>query len=151
MALPTLASVAELASWLNVPIQDGDARAVLVLESASGLARSAAGQTWVDGNQNLDGVPDGVRAIVLTAAARAWHNPTGASQSSTGPFQASYPSGVHLTDDERDALASYRTSAAGGLWTISTTRGDMETKLVRRDHIIDAPGGAIVVTEVEDY
>lgn len=121
MALPALATVSELASWMGTPIDDGDARAELLLESASGLVRSAAGLTWVDENDELTDVHPDARTITLTAAARAWANPSGASQTSTGPFSSSWPSTPMLTTEERATLTRLRTST-GGLYTIATTR-----------------------------
>lgn len=149
MTLPTLATVTELASWLGVPIDPESERAWLILESASGLVRSAAGQTWVDASGNLTDVAPDARTITLTAAARAWANPTGAVDKTTGPFRngwASGETGVLLTEGERATLARLAARGFGGLFTISTTRGDFETRTM-----VDVQGGHSIEVDLPDH
>ena len=149
MALPALATTVELGQWLGSAIPTGDLRAQLLLESASGLVRSAAGQTWVDDDGQLGDVHPDARTITLNAAARAWANPTGVTQKSTGPFTATWSPGantVTLTDHERRTLAVLREGGWGGLTTISTTRGDIETGSL----MVDVEGGAQIEVGVPD-
>jgi hypothetical protein len=122
VALPRLASVDKLASWLGATIERDDRRAQEVLDAASGLVRAAAGQAWVtsDGELITD-VPAVAVTVTLTAAARAWMNPAGASDQRTGPFGASWPTGaagVMLTPDEREMLSALK----GGVSGLSSVR-----------------------------
>lgn len=131
MSLPALATVAEFAAWLGIVIDDEDARAVLMLESASGLVRSAAGQTWVDDSNDITDVPADVRSITLAVAARAWANPTSQTDGgASGPFRAggwdATAAGLVLTDDEKVILGRYRGTGVGGLFTIRTTRSEYD-------------------------
>jgi hypothetical protein len=130
MSLPALASPSDLAAFLNLTIEDDDARAELVLRLASGLVRQAAGQTWVDGGGDLADVPEVAFAVCLQSAARAWVNPTAASQTSTGPFQSSHSSGVMLTDDEREQLAPLSGESIGGLSSITMRAGVDPSRIV---------------------
>jgi len=56
-------------------------------------------------------VPDGAKGVVLVAAARAYSNPTGATQELVGPYQFSRPGANLLTKAER---ASIRRHGGGG-------------------------------------
>jgi hypothetical protein len=50
-------------------------------------------------------IPDAADPIILSALARAYLNPTNATQLGAGPFTASFPAGgVYLTKAERGAL-----------------------------------------------
>lgn len=129
MALPPLASVEDLASWLGVTFEEDTpaiTRAALVLDAASALVRAEAGRTWATGETLDEDVPADVIAITLRVAANMWANPTGATQRSAGPFSESY--GAGLTDEDRTDLGRYR--GTSGLFTISTTRCDPETESV---------------------
>jgi hypothetical protein len=123
MSLPALASPSDLAAFLNVAIDDDDARAALLLRLASSLVRQAAGEAWVDSEGDLDNPPDVAVTVCLQSAARAWTNPTAASQSSTGPFQQSYESGIILTPEERELVASLSTSAVSGISSLTLRAG----------------------------
>lgn len=125
MALSPLASVDDLATWLGVTLEGVAAeRAGAVLDAASAMVRAEAGQDW-DGTE----APADVIALVIRVAANMWANPTGVSQQATGPFSVSY--GSALSDADRDLLGKHKPH--GGLFTISTTRGCMETDSVYVD------------------
>lgn len=60
-------------------------------------------------------IPDDLRAVVLTSAARGWENPTMMPRESVGTYSPSYAqsgfnlgAGVYLTDSERAVLDRYR-------------------------------------------
>ena len=132
MALPPLATVEQLSDLLEQPIDPDNPRAVAVLAGASALVRTYTGQDWVDDDGNLTEVPDGVVTVVLQVAERKWRNPSGAIHETTGPFSVRYSErsgdGLFLTDTERRMLARYKRDA---LWSMSTTRGEVETGSVR--------------------
>ena len=132
MALPPLATVQDLSDWLDQPIDPANSRAVAVLSAASSLVRSYTQQDWVDEAGALVEVPDDVVTVVLQVAERKWRNPSGAIHETTGPFSVRYSErsgdGLFLTDTERRMLARYKRDA---LWSMSTTRGEVETGSVR--------------------
>jgi hypothetical protein len=130
MALAPLASITDLAGWLGTTPQGDDAtRAELVLSAVSALVRSEARRTWED----LP-VPEVIRAVTLTVAARVYRNPEAAASYSltTGPFGKSLTFadpkavGLFLTDDEK--LTISRSVPGGrrqrGLYTLRTYRDD---------------------------
>jgi hypothetical protein len=130
--LPALAEIDDLADWLGNPMvadTDHEARAAAVLRAASASVRRAAGETWVDENGDLDAVPEHVWSLTLQIAARMWANPTGARQQATGPFSTTFEPPV-LTDEEISQLTGPKRTAHGGVWTLSTTRGEVETRRV---------------------
>lgn len=135
MALPPLATLEELAAEVDDDAVLTSRRAPRLLARASALVRSFTGQTWVDENGDLvDDVPDAVVEVVLAAAARAWRNPSGVVQDTTGPFTVRWSErsaeGIFLTDDERLMLGPWRT---GGLWTQCVTRNDPYLDQIRED------------------
>lgn len=137
--LPSLADLEAFKQWPGVNVPAGkDESAQAVLDAASAIVRSEAGQDWVsDGSpQTLsDDLPDIVPVIVVTMSARVWNNPNGFIQRSTGPFSGSYAQwaalGLVLTDQEKAQLVPASGAKRPGLWTLSTTRGDIpDTKSV---------------------
>lgn len=121
MALAALASLDELADWLDLSAtQISVARAQSVLDVVSAVVRAEARVTW-------DGVPvpDAVRGVVLRVAAREYRNPTGADRQTTGPFSTGGGDigGIILTDEEK-AIIRGAIGQQRGLWTQGTTRGD---------------------------
>lgn len=147
MALPALASVSALATWLHATIDDEDARAQAVLATASTLVRSRAGKNWVDAEGALESdIPDGIGQVVVLVAARLWLNPTSATQTTTGPFAASWSSGFELTDAEAamvdDAIGATKIR---GLGVISTTRSPVGVETY-----VDVEGGQPIVADVPD-
>lgn len=127
MSYPTLVETTALESLLGVTFDAADSvRAVEVLRIVSASVRRAARQTWVDDEGDIEEVPEDVRGLVLEAAATLWVNPTGVSYQSAGPFAANFTD--PLSEDERTRLRhDYAEGQVGGLGTISTTRGPVET------------------------
>ena len=122
MALPPLVRIADLSALSGAPIANDDPRAGAVLARVSALVRSYTGQTWVDENDDLADVPDDVQSVVLAVAERVWRNPAGAIQITKGPFTTRLAEaageGLYLTETEKSILGKWRTSGAGGLWTM---------------------------------
>jgi hypothetical protein len=91
----------DLSSFLGVSFDVTEqTRATFIL----GLVMGEAGSI-------VSPVPDGAKGIILSAAARAYSNPTQVSQELIGPYQTSRPSQPMLTKAERSAL---RRHAGGG-------------------------------------
>lgn len=133
MPSPSLADVVALSEWLGQDIPDAQQpRAQALLVAASALVRSETGRTWLDDEGALEAVPDEVHTVVVACAARVWLNPSGVTQEATGPFSASYgenaAQGLYLTPTESEILGRYKTSS--GLWTLPTTRDDVETDTI---------------------
>lgn len=113
MALPPLASVAELEGWLGItasPVQ----RAEAILAAASTLVRTHSGRSWVD----ADGEPEealsetqleAAKTVVLAVTGRVWRNPSGLTQEVVGPFSRSIAAwaamGLELTDSEKQMIS----------------------------------------------
>ena len=140
-----LVTTTELFTWLGVDegsVSTADTnRAQGYIDAASARVRSEARQTWLnEAGDALEGVPDEIPGIVLQVAERKWRNPSGVVHETAGPFSARHSediaSGIYLTEDEAERLKAYRPSQTGGLYTIRTTRGDLET----RDGDIDVVG-----------
>lgn len=128
MALPSLATVEDLAVWVDEPLLPDDPRALAVLRMASARVRSYTGRTWVDADSGeLTDIPEEVWSVVVQVAARGWLNPTGIVQDTTGPFTVRYPEehgqGIFLTDSEKAQLDPYR-QGRRSLWTQRTTHED---------------------------
>lgn len=126
MALPALATVEDLAAWLDESIDPTDPRALAVLRMASARVRSYTGRTWVDDSGDLTDVPDEVWSVTVQVAARAYTNPSGIVQETTGPFTARWPEEhgqvLFLTAAEQAALDPYRSRPT--LWTMRTEHDD---------------------------
>jgi hypothetical protein len=72
----------------------------------SGLLGASATVTYDHGHTV---VPDGIKAVCMQAAARAFDSPTQLKTENTGPFALSRVAlGVQLTDQEKRALDRYR-------------------------------------------
>lgn len=134
MTLPTLATVDDLERRLGQAIPDRD-QAEALLERASSKIRAYVRRTWVDPDTGLlDGVPEhpDVRGIAVEMVYRAITNPAGVTQDTAGPFSVSFGSDaaqrIYLQRSEKDELAPIR--RGGGLGTIPTTRGPIETTTV---------------------
>lgn len=124
--LPAFATIDDLDARNPAGIAGDETRAQAALDDASALIRSAAGKTWVDDDNELANVPDIVVTICCRAALRSFTNPAGVTQQTAGPFSASYANGstdVYLTKGERSEVRA--AAGKGGLWTQSTTRGDI--------------------------
>lgn len=108
MALPPLATVADLEARLGHPITDPaeQARANALLADASALVRFAAGQTWVDENDNLTVVPDLAVTVTCQAALRGWYNPANIESAQLGAVSVRYGN-AWLTAQETAQLAEF--------------------------------------------
>lgn len=125
MALPSLATVDDLATWLGTTITDED-RAEAILTAASTLVRSTSGRSWVD----ADGEPeegltetelDAAHTVVLMVAARVRNNSEGVISQTSGPYSKTVAAwaayGLELTDVEKGLI-----SPAGGVAGLTSIR-----------------------------
>ncbi|MBB1253174.1 hypothetical protein H3146_07290 [Streptomyces sp. OF3] len=98
----------DLALYLGVGEIQGD-RADLLLAQATALAEAV-----------VMPLPDGATAVVLSAAARAYSNPAGATYETIGPMSVQRPqAGLYLTKAEKTALKSM--AGRGGAFTVDPT------------------------------
>lgn len=137
MALPLLASPADLGALLGQTLADDDARARALLGRASTLVRTYTRQSWTTPVGTLpDDLPDAVREVTLSVAERAWRNPTGLRETaqavgfsySSGPAWSS-DSGFYLSATDRMMLADYVAAPEGtatGLAVLATTKADRD-------------------------
>lgn len=127
--LPPLADIEQFSARLPGGLDPADeTRAEALLEDASALVRSEAGVDWVDAGGELTDVPDIIRVTVLAAAKRAFINPDGVTAEAIQDYQASFSSAspdIYLTKQERAAVR--RAVGRRGVFTISTTRTDLDT------------------------
>lgn len=128
--LPAFATIDEFANRLPGGISDDDStRAQAALDDASALIRNETGKTWVTDDELDADVPDIVVTVTCRAAMRAFVNPTGLVQDTTGPFSASFAnasSDVYLTKNEKSDVR--RAAGKSGLWTQCVTRGPIEVR-----------------------
>ena len=115
----------------HVGSEIGDARALALVEDAVAIVRqhpSVGDWTYADGSDKP--VPQILKTVTKQVAARMWRNPTGARQETTGPFSTTYASAdvAALTDTEYQHLSRLggESPSGGGLWTLGTTRGELE-------------------------
>lgn len=141
MALPSLATVDDLADWLGETIASDDPKATAILFAASTLVRSFTGMTGVD--DWVTTVPDDAKVVTVMVSARLWANPKQASQEATtlGTYSHSASwrgDGLYLTQVEKSMLDQY--GATSGLWVQPTTRGEIvpETGSI---YYVDVAGG----------
>lgn len=129
MALPALATIAQLETRLGVPVGSLAgvelAQAQALLEDASELVRAETGKSWVD-EDNLPIAPGPVQTIVCQIVIRYLKNPDGYTSESEDGYTwrregTDVDGGLYLTDQERRLLSRYSTSN-GGLYTIPTTK-----------------------------
>jgi hypothetical protein len=140
--LPPFATAADVEAELGRALDSARdvQRVEWLLDKASLLIRSETGATWVDDDNELDGSAsdepaqalDTFQHVATSVVARCVRNPTGVTEEAAGPFSQSFEenaSGVYLTKTELAMLAAVVTSAGsvGGLRTVSTTRGPVET------------------------
>jgi len=87
-------STDDLATFLGLTGNLDTARAQQLLDLAVDLCTAV-----------VNPLPSTALAVVLSAAGRAYSNPTGVTTEAAGPFQVTRPSaGVYLTKSERSAL-----------------------------------------------
>ena len=146
MARPVLADIEALNVALDTPVTN-EAQALSLLHRASAIVRAYAGQTWLDDDGNLEGVPDDVPGVVVSMVERATRNPDGgvSNQETVGPFAWSRSFGddaaqrLYLTAMDKLVLGS--AIGASPLGIITTTRGPLETPSV--SDYWDLPEGVI--------
>lgn len=107
--MANIAELTELASFLQVDLDTATAN-LLLLDLAQGLI------TEVIGDQSP--WPSIAKSIALTAAGRAYRNPDGLRQDTTGGTTSVfndplYTMGVYLTADERAALGKWLNGPGG--------------------------------------
>jgi hypothetical protein len=102
--MPLTVTASDLETFLGLDAIDTD-RADQLIGLAMDLVESI-----------VSPAPDAAKAIVLTAAARAYANPEGLTQELVGPYQASRPAaGIYLTKSERASLR--RLAGVGGAFS----------------------------------
>jgi hypothetical protein len=133
--LPSLVTLDDLYQEVEDPAVHTSGRAQRAIDRASTLVRTHTGLSFVDENEELTDVPDAAFEVTLAAAARAWWNPKGVIQDTTGPFTVRYSEqqaeGVYLTDAEEKMLDTLRTKAR--LWTQSVEKDDPYLDEIRFD------------------
>lgn len=104
-------TAAMLETYLGATVDE--TRASLLITQASNL---------VDVYFSPEDAPDAADAVVLSAASRAYVNPSGVTSEMTGPYQVTRPSaGVYLTKAERTTLR--RLATGGGAFSIDLIPG----------------------------
>lgn len=101
-----------VASRLGEPIDDAAdrLRVEAFIDDASAQVRTLAGATWVDDEGELlgdDEIPPTVRAVVASAAMRAYLNPDALTSATFGGYAEARGAavvGVYLTGDEKKAV-----------------------------------------------
>lgn len=123
-----------LAVWAQErPLADVEF-ATLVIDSVSVLLRHYGDEFW-----EMATLPPRVRDIGYFVARNYYLNPDLARQESTGPIQTTLDNkvlqGVELTEEQIAQVQALAGDAVGdldGIWSMSTTRGPVETG--QRDH-----------------
>lgn len=121
--MAALVTISELSAWARQEVGYDDAWAITVLEAASELVRSAAGQpTWERAT-----APARAKQICAHVAARTYLNPDSvSSEGNLGPLGGDriveeLAKALHLTAAERDELGAMAPAGGGaggrgGLW-----------------------------------
>lgn len=119
-----LASVDDLQKLMKRTFSGGDLeQANMVLQIVSSWARAVSGRSWLDAPT---GVPADVVGVVLTASRRELSNPDRVIMRTKGPFSVTYdkPPVGFFSAGELSILKRFARKL-GGLFTVSTTRGDV--------------------------
>lgn len=109
----TVPTAEDLALYLDLGEING-ARADLLIQQAINLCMAIVAP-----------LPEGASAVVLSAAARAYVNPQGATYETIGPMSVQRPQstgGLYLTKSEKTALKSM--AGRGGAFTVDPTPAD---------------------------
>lgn len=116
--MAALASPSDLGEFLQLSIEEDDARAVLVIRMASAAVCQVAGS--VSDAWEIGDVPEVAWSVTVAAAARLWANPTGQTDRSVGPFRDGWDVGSTgiLTADEREQVAALNTTSVSGLSSV---------------------------------
>lgn len=102
--MPLDLNAQDLSVYLGVEVDE--ARANMLINHAMLLCESI-----------VSPVPDAAEPVVLSAAARAYSNPSFATQEMEGPYQVTRPSGgVYLSPAERAALRRF--AGGGGAFSV---------------------------------
>jgi hypothetical protein len=128
--LPPLVTVSDLEQRLGVAVGSlaglDLARAEAAISDASALAR-LYGRDWVDADGTTIAAPDAVLVVVVSAAKRAYDNPTNYQGESLGDGSYSWQAGqgdalIYLSDAEVRLIrtADAKAGGAGGLVTTRT-------------------------------
>lgn len=122
MALVPLATVEDMETRLGKPISDGAERdrAAALIADASTLVRHEVGQTWVNAEGDLENVPDVAVMTALSAAMRAWFNPSQIESAQLGAVSIRYGD-VWLTAVERERLGTL--NGRVGFHSVNTNHG----------------------------
>lgn len=126
--LSAFAEVDDLrARGVNIPVEAAAvARAQAALDDVSAEIRAVAGKTW-DGEDT----PDIVFTVCCSAARRAYENPSNLRSQSIDGYadtrDGTVIGGVELTDDEKHKVQQAAGGTSPGIWTLGTTRGELET------------------------
>ena len=134
MSEPVLASYEDLEARMGT--SPDTTRALAALSDASALIHLVSNYRWIDEDGDLVAdVPGAVLAICCSAARRVLENPTQLSNEtetianySQSQTYAVASNDVYLTKSELVRIR--QASGASGISTVSTTRGDLETKEV---------------------
>lgn len=123
MALVPLATVEDMETRLGkaIPVGTERDRAQALIADASTLVRHEVGRTWVDAEGELQDVPDVAAMTALSAAIRAWYNPSQIESAQLGAVSIRYGN-VWLTAAERERLGTIVTGRAG-LISVDTEHG----------------------------
>ncbi|MFI8942761.1 hypothetical protein [Streptomyces syringium] len=107
----TVPTAEDLALYLGLEEISGS-RADLLIQQAINLCMAV-----------VTPLPDGATAVVMSAAGRAYVNPSGATYETIGPMSVQRPqAGLYLTKAEKTALKSM--AGRGGAFTIDPTPAD---------------------------
>lgn len=137
MPRPPLATVEDLQAAFGDETIDDTTKALSLLERASAIVRAYAHATWLDDEESaVVDVPADVPGVVVSMVERATRNPTGATQETVGPFGRSFgaeaASRLYLTAAEKLVIRE-AVGGTGGLRTVGTTRGPLETTTAADD------------------
>lgn len=136
MARPALATIADLEAALATEVDNED-QAMSLLERASAIVRAYAHTTWLNDDEDaLEDVPADIPGVVVGMVERATRNPSGVTQEQSGPFARSFgpdaAGRLYLTRWDRLVIKA-AAGDTGGLQTLGTTRGNLETAPVGED------------------
>jgi hypothetical protein len=142
-ANPLLAKVSDLATLLEITLDDEDPYALLIMRQASNAVRDAAKQPgWVrlDDPENDEPGPGQAVAppvaedITLQVAARAYTDPRNLASKGSGPIRESYfENGFYGTDLRPQELARLRGVSGNGnrgLWVQPISYGEPVTPIL---------------------
>lgn len=105
--MSVITTVSDLSTFLNVTLDDTRAQLALDIVEA-------------DASSIVNPLPPSAKGVILTAAARGYANPAGASSQSAGGSSSSWsPSGLYLSRAERLTLRRLA-GIGGGAFSVNT-------------------------------